>query len=81
MMFPNFAVLASIALVIPVSTAECERCFSSMKRIKTTLRNRMETDTLDQLMRIANEGPKPEDFNFEKAADLWGSLRQRRISV
>lgn len=48
-----------------------------MKRIKTTIRNRMETATLDQLMRIANEGPKPEEFNFDKAADLWGSIRQR----
>ena len=80
-MFPNFALLATVALIIPVSTAECERCFSSMKRIKTTLRNRMETATLDQLMRIANEGPEPEVFNFDKAADLWGSLRQRRINV
>lgn len=80
-MFPNFAVLASIALVIPVSTAECERCFSCMKRIKTVLRNRMETATLDQLMLIVNEGPKLEEFNFDKAADLWGSLRQRRITV
>ena len=78
MMFPNFAALASIALVIPVSTAEC---FSCMKRIKTALRNRMETETLDQLMPIASEGPKPEDFNFDRAADLWGAIRQRRISV
>ena len=71
--FPSFALLATIALIIPVSTAECERCFSSMKRIKT----RMETATLDQLMQIANEGPKPEEFKFDKVADLWGSLRQR----
>ena len=74
-MFPNFAALASIALVISVSTAECECCFSCMKRIKTTLRNRMETETLDQLMRIASEECKPEDFNFNSAADLWGSIR------
>lgn len=80
-MFPNFALLATIALIIPVSTAECERCFSSMKRIKTTLRNRMETATLDKLMRIANKGPKPKEFNFDKATDLWGSLRQMRINV
>ncbi len=33
-MFPNFAVVASIALTIPIRTAECEHCFSSMKRIK-----------------------------------------------
>ena len=80
-MFPNFAVLASIALVVPVSTAECERCFSSMKRIKTVLRNRMDTKTLDQLIRISNEGPNPEHFDFNIAADLWGSRRQRRITV
>ena len=38
--FPQLSRLASIALIIPVSTAECERCFSSMNRIKTDLRNR-----------------------------------------
>jgi len=41
----------------------------------------METDTLDRLMRIANEGPKFENFNFDKAADLWGSLRQKKVAI
>ena len=80
-MFPNLSTLAFIARILPVSTAECERCFSGMKRIKTVLRNRMETDTLEKLMRISVEGPALDDFNFDKAADLWGSLRQRRITV
>ena len=70
--FPNFALLATIALIIPVSTAECERCFSSMKRIKTTLRNRMETATLDQLMRTANKGHKAEEFNLIKQLTCGG---------
>ena len=80
-LFPNFSKIASIARILPISTAECERCFSAMKRVKTVLRNRLETDTLERLLRICLEGPPLVDFNFEKAADLWGSLRQRRITI
>ena len=36
-MFPQLTKLASIAAILPVSTAECERSFSAMKRIKTKL--------------------------------------------
>ena len=49
-LYPNLSKLASIAAIIPVSTAECERSFSAMKRIKTALRNRLKTTTLDCLM-------------------------------
>ena len=80
-MFPQLTKLASITAILPVSTAECERAFSTMKRVKTVLRNRMKTETLDYLMRISIEGRKMEDFNFEKAADLWGKMRNRRLSI
>ena len=80
-LFPNFSKLASIARILPISTAECERCFSAMKRVKTVLRNRLETETLERLLRISLKGPALSDFNFEKAADLWGSMRQRRITI
>ena len=53
---PQLSRLASIALIIPVSTAECERRFSSMNRIKTDRRNRLNTSTLCQIMRIVLEG-------------------------
>ena len=69
-MFPNFSKIASITRILPVSTAECEHCFSLMKRIKSTSRNRMETDTLNKLMRICVEGPTLENFDFNKAADM-----------
>ena len=49
-LYSNLSRLASIAAIIPVSTAECERSFSAMKRIKTALRNRLKTTTLDCLM-------------------------------
>ena len=41
--FPSISKLLVHALVLPVSTTDCERCFSTMKRIKTELRNRMNT--------------------------------------
>jgi hypothetical protein len=55
--FPNLSKLASILSVLPVTTATVERTFSSMKLIKTRLRNRMGDDTLDSTMRICIEGP------------------------
>jgi hypothetical protein len=43
---PILSKLASIALIAPVSTADCEREFSTMNRIKTDPRNRLKTETL-----------------------------------
>ena len=80
-MFPQLTKLASIAAILPVRTAECERAFSAMKRIKTKLRNQMKTSTLDCLMQISIEGPEIGDFNFEKAADFWERMRNRRLSI
>ena len=79
-MFPELAKLASIGALISVSTAECERAFSAMNHIKTDLRN-LKTSTLDCLMRISTEGPCIAQFNFERAADIWGGMHNRRLSI
>ena len=44
------AKLLAVAVTLFVGTADCERGFSEMKKTKTDLRNRMKTQTLDQLM-------------------------------
>ena len=75
--FPNLHKLAVIALVILMSSADCERGFSALKRIKTRLWNRI----LNHLLTISIEGPKLEEFDFEKAADIWGAQKNRRITV
>ena len=54
--FPTLARLATIAMILPVSTATVERSFSNMKLIKTRLRNRLGDETLDQAMRVSVEG-------------------------
>ena len=56
MLYPTISHLASIALVLPVSTADCERGFSILKRIKTDARNRLKTDTLNKLIRLRPRG-------------------------
>lgn len=79
MLFPLVSKLLNHALVLPVSTTDCERCFSTMKRVKTDLRNRMSTQTLDRLIRIRTEGPDMAEFDFNQAVKNWSSLKNRRL--
>ena len=78
-MFPSLATIAASFRVLPPHTADCERDFSKLKLIKSVLRNRMGEATLDALMRISIAGPALESFNFEKAAQRWSSVKNRRL--
>ena len=80
-LYPHLSKLAYVGLIIPVSTADCARSFSTMRRVKTELRNRMNTSTLDCLMRIRIEGPCMDEFDFETALNNWAKLKNRRICV
>ena len=50
-----------------------------MNRITTELRNRMNTTTLDRLLRIRIEGP--EDFPHIEAATRWSRAKKRRLLI
>ena len=52
-----------------------------MKRVKTPLCNRLNTRTLDSLMRIRLEGPDISSFDFEQAVDDWEKVQNHRINV
>ena len=80
-MFPSITKLAAIGLLMPMSTADCERGFSALSHIKTDLQNCLSSNTLNCLMTIAVEGPPLNEFPYEKACDVWGSWRNRRIDV
>ena len=47
--FPTLKCLIQIALTTVVSTAECERSFSALKRIKTYLRTTMREERLTDI--------------------------------
>ena len=80
-LFPTLCKLCLIALLIPASTADCERDFSSLKRIKIPLRNCLSNTIINQLLFISAEGPALGKFDFDAACNLWASKRNRRISV
>ena len=80
-LFPNFCRVALIGLLIPTSTADCERGFSALKRIKTPLRNRLSDSITNQLLFIAIEGPPLAEFDTDAACSSWASKRNRRIKV
>ena len=78
--FPHLAKLATILIVLPVTTATVEQTFSSMKLIKTRLRSRMGENTLEHTMRICIEGPgRLSNEALEAVIDHYKHSKQRRI--
>ena len=78
--YPNLSQVAQVFLALPVSTADCERGFSTMKRIKTRLRSQMTNETLNHCMRISMEAPPLEQFDFDSSVITWSGLKNRRIN-
>ena len=50
LLYPNLCKLTQICLIFPLSTADCERAFSTIKSAKIPLCNCLNTKTLDSLM-------------------------------
>ena len=78
-LFPTISKLFVHTLVLPMTTTDCERCFSAMNRTKTDYHNRMHTETLDCLLRVKIEGPTLQDFNFREAITRWSKAKKRRL--
>ncbi|XP_050064966.1 52 kDa repressor of the inhibitor of the protein kinase-like [Aphis gossypii] len=51
--FTNIFVLLKVLCTLPVSTATSERSFSSLKRVKSYLRNSMKEDRLNGLVLLS----------------------------
>ena len=77
--YPNMSTLAKVCRVVPIQTADVERTFSQIKLIKSRIRNRMNENTLNSLLRIAIEGPPISNFPFTDAVQLWATKKNRRL--
>ena len=75
--FSSLAVLIDIYLVLPCSTAVCERGFSSMKRIKNDWRSSLASDQLRKLMFLSIEGADPADFDAQREVQHWWQSGKR----
>ena len=56
---------ACALLVVPVHTADCERGFSALGRIKTKNRSCLTNQYLKSLLLISLEGPPINKFDFQ----------------
>ena len=79
--YPNLVKLATVVLIIPVTSVECERGFSCQNRIKTKFRARLQNPTLNNLMQITYFSE--EHFCAEQLQDYllalgkWKAMRER----
>ena len=79
--YPLLTQLVARVVVLPASSAEVERVFSTMNRIKTTLRNRLSSKRLDNLIRVSMDGPEVADWDPIPAALQWKAMGNRRIML
>ncbi len=77
--FPNLFILAKLALIVPLQSADCERGFSVQNNIHTSARNRLAHTKLNQLMTVMIAGPSIEDFEPKDSVSVWKTANKRRI--
>ena len=62
---------------MPVSTSICERGFSGQNVVKTIKRTRLNDHSLEGLLRIATNGPPPEQMDHIAAVLGWLTTNKR----
>lgn len=73
--------LLSMLVTMPMTTSEAERCFSTLKRIKTFLRNTMSQERLSALAMLSIERDfimAIPDFN-QRVIEKFASSKERRM--
>lgn len=78
--FTETVSLLKILITTPMTTAESERCFSTLKRIKTFLRNTMTQDHLNALAMLSMEKELVRnipDFN-NRVIERFAAQKDRR---
>jgi len=75
--FPVLVKMIRIALTIVVSTAECERSFSTLKRTKTYLRSSMSEQRLTDLAVLSIERELSQNLSLDKIVDKFALKHNR----
>ena len=65
--------------LIPMTSVQCERGFSTQNRIKSKLRTNLNNQTLNDLMRISEDGPHIKEFDFQSALKKWKAEKVRKL--
>ena len=77
--FPNLFVLFKIACTFPITSAECERSFFAMRRLRTWLRANMKMERLGSvaIMNIHRQ----EKVDYKHVSELFFQLHPRKINL
>ena len=75
--FPNIAVMLKIMSTIPVTTCECERSVSALRRLKTYMRSSMVEDRLNGLAYVHYRI----SIDIEKVLDSFARKHPRRLQI
>ena len=76
--YPLVYKLLKLALILPVSTATVERCFSKMKLVKTNLCNKMGDDFLNDALLCNVENEALMKVKYEDVMERFTKMRIRR---
>jgi hypothetical protein len=68
---PELAFCIKVSLCIPVTSAEAERVFSTMNRIKDESRASLGHRMLENLVLVSRHGPALQDYPFDRALYRW----------
>ncbi len=79
--FPNLFSLFQIILTMAVTSASCERSFSSMKRIKTWLRTTMTDNRLADLSVLSIERDLSSELSLDEVVTDFEVTGDRRITL
>ncbi|KAK0134949.1 Zinc finger protein 862 [Merluccius polli] len=78
---PDVLDLMDLVMSIPVSTADCERGFNTMKQVKTDWRSKLTSASLTDLLMVQLSSPEIRNYDPSTAIDLWWNtetIYQRR---
>ncbi|XP_019643005.1 PREDICTED: 52 kDa repressor of the inhibitor of the protein kinase-like [Branchiostoma belcheri] len=78
-MFPNISVLLKIACTLPVTSCECERSASALRRLNNYMRASMGKQRLSNLALMHIHYDK--DINLDRVVDCFAQLHPRRLEL
>ena len=77
--YPNIFTLLKIACTLPITSCECERSFSALRRLDTYLRHTMKEKRLSALALIHIHYDFPVDI--AQAVNIFYNLHKRRLQI
>ena len=77
--YVNIYTILQILITIPISSASCERSISTLRNLKTYLRNTMVQDRLNGLALM--HAHREMELDLEQIIDLFANLHPRRMRM